>query len=202
MKKYNGFTLIELLVVVLIIGILAAIALPQYNKAVEKSRLAEAFTMIDAVQKSIDLYVMENGYDFYEFIGHPWTSGVEVPFSVIEPTGFTCDTWVGGQGYCRHSDFAYKAGCSDNSPFRSPRCHIMAFPCKGNSCTGDINDWNNAGDDIAYELMTLNKNGKGWVRKCIAFSEEGKRLCASLPGWDTVDGWNSPAWNQEDLWLN
>ncbi len=58
MKK--GFTLIELLVVVLIIGILSSIALPQYQKAVDKARGAEALTVLNAMEKAQTVYYLEN----------------------------------------------------------------------------------------------------------------------------------------------
>lgn len=58
----EAFTLIELLVVVLIIGILASIALPQYKKAVDKARLSEMLIQGRALLEAQKLYIMENGH--------------------------------------------------------------------------------------------------------------------------------------------
>lgn len=72
-----GFTLIELLVVILIIGILAAVALPQYQKAVEKSQSAQALALLRAISNACDAYYLEHGthatsFDQLDF-PFPWT---------------------------------------------------------------------------------------------------------------------------------
>ena len=89
----RGFTLIELLVVVIIIAILAAIALPQYQKAVLKARTAELQTFVAHVEKAMDLYVLENGYPSSGVQKVPWD---EMGFDVssycdsVNPTYYTC----------------------------------------------------------------------------------------------------------------
>ncbi len=60
-----AFTLIELLVVVLIIGILAAVALPQYRKSVLKSRFAEPLSVLPPLKDAMDRCFLVTG-DYWE----------------------------------------------------------------------------------------------------------------------------------------
>ena len=57
----SGFTLLELLVVVLIIGILASIALPQYRKAIERSKASQIFPLLKSLGEAGKVYKMTTG---------------------------------------------------------------------------------------------------------------------------------------------
>ena len=90
MKK--GFTLIELLVVVLIIGILSAVALPQYEKAVEKSRSVEALTNLRSIVQAMQLFKMANGEPAQALDDLDITlTGTKIDDRTVELKNFTYD---------------------------------------------------------------------------------------------------------------
>lgn len=79
MKNIQAFTLIELLVVVLIIGILSAVALPQYQKAVWKSRATQLLTTTRSLANAQEAHYMASG-EYATSFGE-----LDIDFSSLQP---------------------------------------------------------------------------------------------------------------------
>ncbi len=153
MKK--AFTLIELLVVVLIIGILSAIALPQYTAAVEKSRAAEALMNLKYIQnmyivKSLETDIATYGAyapDFIELSGGIWNAA--------------------GNAYCTKY-FYYEFAHPDIYAHRSKN---IAADCSTSS------------DDI-YSIDIQVPPESGWenFKLCEYYNDVGNKVCQGLKG--------------------
>ena len=105
----SGFTLIELLVVVLIIGILAAVALPQYQKAVRKSKAGQVLSLLRSLTSAQEVYYLANG---------TYSENFEQLDLQIPGTEITCTSeWLSSCYKFGNWDVGMQKGKNDGIPY-------------------------------------------------------------------------------------
>jgi len=168
MKDKSGFTLIEMLVVVLIIGILAGIALPQYTLAVEKARSAEALMNLATIKREIQFYITANGL--------PTSGSVEYKdFATVDLSGG--NGWNQYDGYMTENFQYYCSIDSYGGGIEIIRKNLFYDLW----CTQSGDDYN---DDTPMP--------DGWYCSCVTESTDfGRKMCKRIYeplGFKYVDG--------------
>ena len=129
MNKNSGFTIIELVVVLVIIGILSALALPQYIKTVERSRQSEALTNLGAIRGAQMRYYLENANytDSFNNLDIDDTSiGTYFNYTPLNPlaaTGVVARaTRTGTKNPCAAAKKGYTINITNNGTTSNPDC--------------------------------------------------------------------------------
>ena len=168
MKK--AFTLIELLVVVLIIGILAAVALPQYQTAVVKSRMATFLPLVRNILDAEEVYYLANGF----YTGSVSFLGVDMPGECqhIDYESYANDTVdSNGEMFACGDDFLIDNAARDN------RVSLNYCP-KSNSSWDDCHP----NRDFQISFMGPNNLTMPNIRKCTVLNNSalGRRICGGF----------------------
>jgi len=91
-RKNHGFTLVEILIVVVILGILAAIVIPQFSQASNEARESSLKSNLQSLRSQIELYRIQHN----EILP---ADGAELTRVLTEKTDIDGVTWVSGTGY-------------------------------------------------------------------------------------------------------
>ena len=166
MENTKAFTLIELLVVVLIIGILAAVALPQYQKAVVKARFANIKTVMADIKRAEEAYYLANG---------------EYAFDLDElPTESSCQVITGDDGttFACNDYFSIDLIGAEQSYASSSHYFIDAYYCPSYSAANiRVNQCKNAAE-FTYRVWLDHSSNPGKIT-CTGTTALGQKICAN-----------------------